>query len=178
MSDLMSDLAARPARPVPVAATQARYRRKWAAVVAALLLTFPLGGAAHAQLLAEVMTVTAIQVQFNGAVSFPRGTLRATGAGVDAIVRRIEGHSAWTEWEAYTLGGVATSLAGAIDHQVSTAYAVAGYFEQSRSQHSAQGPLGPETHTRIVYSGPEGGQRLLYFVRAGQEVVWLTTRSR
>src|SRR5690606_14162051 len=118
MSDLMSDLAARPARPVPVAATQARYRRRWAAVEAALLLTFPLGGSAHAQLLAEVMAVTAIQAQFNGAVSFPRGTLRATGAGVDGIVRRIEGHSAWTEWEAYTLGGVATSLAGAIDHQV------------------------------------------------------------
>lgn len=146
----------------------------------ALALAVPLGfgHVAQAQLLAEVMTVTAIQAQFNSAVSFPRGTLRATGAGVDAIVARIAGGADWTEWEAYTLGGVATALAGAIDHQVSTAYAVAGYFEQSRADHNVQGPLGPETHTRIVYVGPVGGQRLLYFVRAGQEVVWLTARSR
>lgn len=157
--------------------TQAPYRlrRRLAVAVAALTL---LGATAQAQLLAEVMTVTAIQAQFNPAVSFPRGTLRATGAGVDALVRRIEGASSWTDWEAYTLGGIATSLAGAIDHQVSTAYAVAGYFEQSRSQHTVQGPAGPETHTRIVYVGSDGGQRLLYFVRAGQEVVWLTARAR
>lgn len=146
--------------------------------VLALVLALPLLTVARAQLLAEVMTVTAIQAQFNSAVSFPRGTLRATGAGVDVILRRVEGASAWTDWEAYTLGGVATSLAGAIDHQVTTAYAVAGYFEESRTQHTVQGPMGPETHTRIVYAGPEGGQRLLYFVKAGQEVVWLTARSR
>ena len=155
----------------------ARLQRCWLAALAlALVLAF--GAPARAQLLAEVMTVTAIQAQFNSAVSFPRGTLRATGAGVDVILRRVEGASAWTDWEAYTLGGVATSLAGAIDHQVSTAYAVAGYFEESRTQHTAQGPMGPETHTRIVYVSPEGGQRLLYFVKAGQEVVWLTARSR
>lgn len=135
-------------------------------------------GVARAQLLAEVMTVTAIQAQFNGAVTFPRGTLRATGAGVDAILRRVQGASAWTEWEAYTLGGVATGLAGAIDQQVSTSYAVAGYFQQSREQFSVTGPAGPETHTRIVYVGDDGTQRLLYFVKAGQEVVWLTARSR
>lgn len=145
---------------------------------AALALALLTGSVAQAQLLAEVMTVTAIQAQFNSAVSFPRGTLRATGAGVDAIVRRIEGSSAWTDWEAYTLGGVAANLAGAIDHQVTTAYAVAGYFEQSRTQQTVQGPAGPETHTRIVYGAAEGGERLLYFVRAGQEVVWLTARSR
>lgn len=160
-----------------MAAPRARLARVLPAALAVALL-LPLGGRVHAQLLAEVMTVTAIQAQFNSAVSFPRGTLRATGAGVDAIVRRIDGSSAWTDWEAYTLGGVATSLAGAIDHQVTTAYAVAGYFEESRTQQTVQGPTGPETHTRIVYVGPEGGQRLLYFVRAGQEVVWLTARSR
>lgn len=143
-----------------------------------LLLALPVGGVAHAQLLVEVMTVTAIQAQFNSAVRFPSGSLRATGTGVDAILRRVDGAAAWTDWEAYTLGGIATSLSGAIDHQVSTAFAVAGYFEESRSQHTAQGPVGPETHTKIVYVGPDGAQRLLYFVRAGQEVVWLTARSR
>lgn len=177
MSRRMSNLAVRPARPASRGSARSQPERRWA-VVAGLLLTLWFGGAAHAQLLAEVMTVTAIQAQFNSAVSFPRGTLRATGAGVNAMVQRIEGSAAWTDWEAYTLGGLATGLAGAIDHQVSTAYAVAGYFERSRSQHTAQGPAGPETHTRIVYTGPEGGQRLLYFVRAGQEVVWLTARSR
>lgn len=143
-----------------------------------LLLAVPIGSVASAQLLAEIMTVTAIQAQFNSAVRFPSGSLRATGAGVDAIVRRVDGAAAWTDWEAYTLGGIATNLAGAIDHQVSTAFAVAGYFEESRQQLNVQGPTGPETHTKIVYVGPDGANRLLYFVRAGQEVVWLTARSR
>lgn len=153
-------------------------QRSHALLALALLLAFAVGGVARAQLLAEVLTVTAIQAQFDSSVRMPRGTLRATGAGVDALLRRVEGASAWTEWEAYTLGGVATALAGAIDHQVTTAYAVAGYFEQERSERTVQGPVGSETHTRIVYVDDAGGRRLLYFVRAGQEVVWLTARAR
>lgn len=170
----MSSLGSRSPRHVLEGAASLRALRQAALT---LMMVLALGGV-RAQLLAEVMTVTAIQAQFNSAVRFPSGTLRATGAGVDDILRRVDGASAWTDWEAYTLGGVATNLAGAIDHQVTTAYAVAGYFEESRSQFTAQGPAGAETHTKIVYVGPDGAQRLLYFVRAGQEVVWLTARSR
>ncbi len=173
----MSSLGSRSPRHVLEGAASLRALRQAALTLVMVLAALTLGGV-RAQLLAEVMTVTAIQAQFNSAVRFPSGTLRATGAGVDDILRRVDGASAWTDWEAYTLGGVATNLAGAIDHQVTTAYAVAGYFEESRSQFTAQGPAGAETHTKIVYVGPDGAQRLLYFVRAGQEVVWLTARSR
>src|SRR5690554_4980708 len=135
---------------------RARYPHAARALPVTLLLALTLIlSTAQAQLLAEVMTVTAIQAQFNPAVSFPRGTLRATGAGVEALLRRVEGAAAWTDWEAYTLGGVAVGLAGAIDHQVTLQYAMAGYLEKSRSQHNVQGPAGPETHTRIVYAGED-----------------------
>ncbi|NLG08241.1 MAG: hypothetical protein GX560_03155 [Deinococcales bacterium] len=159
-------------RPVP-----GRFARRLTPLALALV-ALPLAGLAQAQLLAEVLTVTAISAQFDPSVSLPRGSLRATGAGVDVLLQRVEDAGSWTDWEAYTLGGIAVGLAGAVDQQVTTAFAVAGYFEQERSQRTVQGPAGPETHTRIVYVGDDGGRRLLYFVRAGQEVVWLTARSR
>ncbi|HET9026651.1 MAG TPA: hypothetical protein VFN07_03895 [Trueperaceae bacterium] len=145
------------------------------AIMIALLLLAP---AAHAQLLADVLMTTAIAAQFDSGVSFPRGTMRAVGTGVNALVARIPGSSNWTDWEAYALGGVVTALAAAKVHEVSTAYAVAGYFESERSETAASGPLGPETHTRIVFVGDDGTSRLLYLIRAGQEVVWLTARAR
>lgn len=134
--------------------------------------------AAHAQLLADVMVTTAIQAQFNSAVSLPRGTMRAMGAGTAELLARVDDAGAWTDWEVYTLGGVVKALSSAVAHEVSTAYAVAGYFEQQRSERTVAGPMGSEAHTRIVYLGEAGDLRLLYFIRSGQEVVWLTARGR
>ncbi|HRN17958.1 MAG: hypothetical protein WC972_07320 [Trueperaceae bacterium] len=151
-----------------------RYRTLWLAA----LLTFAIAPAAHAQLLADVLMTTAISAQFDAGVSFPRGTMRAVGKGVDALVARIPDSGAWTDWEAYALGGVVVALAGAKVHEISTAYAVAGYFEQERTERAVSGPQGPETHTRIVFVGEDGSQRLLYLIRAGQEVVWLTAKAR
>ena len=48
--------------------------------LALALVALPLAGLAQAQLLAEVLTVTAISAQFDPSVSLPRGSLRATGA--------------------------------------------------------------------------------------------------
>lgn len=121
---------------------------------------------------------TAISAQFDTAVSFPRGTMRAVGNGVDALLVRIPDASSWTDWEAYALGGVVVSLAGAKVHEISTAYALAGYFQQEQTERAVSGPQGPETHTRIVFVGEDGSQRLLYLIRAGQEVVWLTAKAR
>lgn len=133
---------------------------------------------AHAQLLADVMVTTAIQSQFNSAVSLPRGTMRASGAGTAELLARVDDAAAWTDWEVYTLGGVVTGLSNAAFHEVSTAYAVAGYFEQQRSERQRVGPAANETHTRVVYVGEAGDLRLLYFIRTAQEVVWLTARGR
>lgn len=146
--------------------------------LAVLLALMPLYPVARAQLLADVLMTTAIMAQFDTGVTFPRGTMRAVGDGVGALVARIPGASSWTDWEAYALGGVVASLGTAKVHEISTAYAVAGYFEKERSETTAQGPTGPETHTRIVYVADTGSTRLLYLIRAGQEVVWLTARSR
>lgn len=161
-----------------VAPARRRYRAS-APIILSLFVSlcalFPL---ARAQLLADVMMTTAIMAQFDQSVSLPRGTMRAVGAGVNALVARIPGSGSWTDWEAYALGGVVTGLAGAKANEVATAYALAGYFEQSRSETTVTGPSGPEAHTRIVYVSDDGTSRLLYLIKAGQEVVWLTARAR
>lgn len=153
-----------------------RVRRLTVALLlhAALLLS----ATASAQLLTDVLTATAVQAQFSSAVRFPPNTLRASGAGVNALLGRVEGASNWTEWEAYTLGGAVAGLAAAVDHQVTTAFAVAGLLEESRDVKTVTGPSGQETHTHIVYVSDSGERRLLYFVRAGNEVVWLTARAK
>lgn len=159
----------------PPTLRRARGRAAGRTLLLALALVLP---AAHAQLLADVLMTTAIMAQFDSNISLPRGTMRAVGSGVDRLVARIPGSGAWTDWEAYALGGVAVGLAGAKVHEVSTAYALAGYFERERSETTVGGPQGPETHTRIVYVADDGAERLLYLIRAGQEVVWLTARPR
>ena len=147
-------------------------------LLAALLAAAVLGPVAHAQLLADVLMTAAISAQFDPGVSLPRGSMRAVGDGVGALVARVPGSAGWTEWEAYALGGVTAALAPAMVQQIATAYAVAGYFEAERSEATVTGPGGPEAHTRIVYTAEDGTSRLLYVIRAGQEVVWLTAKAR
>lgn len=164
----MSTDCLRPARGNSAAAR----RFAWLLVGAVLL-----GGVARAQLLADVMVTTAIAAQFDGAVRFPSGSLRAVGTGADAIRARVPDQGAWQDWEVYAARGIATALQPAFVHQIATAYAVAGYFERERSERVVPGPAGGETHLRLIFAG-EDGARLLYLIRSGQEVVWLTARSR
>ena len=137
-----------------------------------------LGSVARAQLLVDVMVTAAISAQFDSSVSLPHGSMRAVGDGVGALVARLPDASAWTEWEAYVLSGVTVGLAPGVVHEISTAYAVAGYFETERSERAVAGPAGPATHTRIVFVGDDGSSRLLYVIRADREVVWLTAKAR
>jgi len=139
------------------------------ALAAALLV----GTAARAQLLADVLVASAIAAQFDATVRFPSGSLSAVGVGADRMVARVPGHEEWTDWEVYAARGIAANLQPAFIHQISTAFAVAGYFEQERSETD----VGSELHTRILFASDDG-TRLLYLLRAGQEVVWLTARSR
>lgn len=141
-------------------------------LVAALLVVAPLG-VVRAQLLADVMVSTAIAAQFDSSVRFPSGSLRAEGAGTAALRARVSDAARWTDWEVYAARGIAAALQPAFVHQVSTAFAVAGYFEASRDETVVNG----ETRTRIVFEG-DAGERLLFVVRSASEVVWLTARSR
>lgn len=142
-------------------------------LVGAVMLT----GVARAQLLADVLVTAAIAAEFDASVRFPSGSLRAVGTGADAIRARVPDQAAWQDWEVYTARGIAMALQPAFVHQIATAYAVAGYFEQERSERAVSGPAGAETHLRLVFAGDDG-TRLLYLIRSGQEVVWLTARSR
>lgn len=164
----MSTLRLRPARGKPDTVRR---------LACLLVVAIGFGGAARAQLLVDVMVTTAIAAQFDSAVRFPSGSLRAMGAGADAIRARVPDQAAWQDWEVYAARGIAAALQPAFVHQIATAYAVAGYFEQERSERAVSGPTGAETHLRLVFAGNDG-TRLLYLIRSGQEVVWLTARSR
>lgn len=144
-------------------------------LVAAMLLTS--WSLARAQLLADVMVATAISATFDSSIRFPRGSYSAVGAGADALINRVPGSSSWTDWEVYVASGIAANLQAGFVHNISTSFAVAGYFEEERSESSVAHGGTNEVHTRIVYDGPSG-KRLLYLVRSGQEVAWLTARSR
>lgn len=132
---------------------------------------------ARAQLLADVLMTTAISPTFDSSVRFPSGSYSAVGAGADALIARVPGSAAWTDWEVYVARGLAANLQTGFVHNIATSFAVAGYFEEQRSEESVVYGGVTEAHTRVVFDGPSG-KRLLYLVRAGQEVAWLTARSR
>lgn len=149
-------------------------RLLWCLLAVVGLGVAPLAGA---QLLADVMVATAISATFDSSVRFPSGSYTAVGAGADALIARVPGSAGWTDWEVYVARGLAANLQAGFVHNVVTSFAVAGYFEIERSENAATHAGVSETHTRIVFDGPSG-ERLLYLVRAGQEVAWLTARSR
>lgn len=147
------------------------------AALALVLLAGPAMG--HAQLLADVLTATAIAATFDSTVRFPSGSLRAMGDGVDALVRRLPGSDQWTEWEAYVARGLAANLKPAFVRDVMTSFAVAGYFEDTRESRAVDGPSGPETQTKITFADMMGSHRyVLYVVEAGDTVAWLIGRAR
>lgn len=157
--------------PAPAARRAAR------AAAALLALAGPV--VAHGQLLADVLTTTAIVATFDSGVRFPSGSLRAVGAGVDALASRLPGSADWTDWEAYVARGLAANLRPAFVHNVVTSLAAAGYFEDSRETWTATGPTGAETQTKVTFVDMTGGDRyVLYVVEAGDEVAWLIGRAR
>ncbi len=136
------------------------------------------GGVANAQLLADVMVTTAISATFDSTVRFPSGSLSAQGPGVDALIASVPDSADWTDWEVYVARGVAANLQPGFVHNVTTAFAVAGYFESERAENSVQTASGPQVRTRILFEGGDGALRLLYLIRSDQEVAWLIARSR
>jgi len=146
---------------------------------AAAVLALAAGAASHAQLLADVLTTTAIAATFDSSVRLPSGSLRAVGAGVDALVARLPGGSDWTDWEAYVATGLAANLRPAFVHNVVTSLAAAGYLEESRQSRTITGPNGPETQTWLTFSDLSGANRhVLYVIESGDEVAWLIGRAR
>lgn len=137
----------------------------------ALLLAAP---AALAQTLVEVTLVTAIASQLHPVLSWPAGSLRASGSGTTAVIARVPDAHAWTDWEVYTSSGLASRLAPALLQQAETGLAAEGYFRA----HQQERQVGGETHTRIEFEGMAGARALLYVVRAGEELVWLLARGR
>lgn len=141
-------------------------------VVALLVSSLPSGAAA--QTLAEVTFVAATATQLNPAIRLPTGSMRAIGAGVDALVARLPDAADWTGAEAYAARGLAARLRPAHVQQVTTSFAAAGYFEVAR----ATAPDGAGTRTRIEFEDAGGARMLLVLFDAPDELVWLVAASR
>jgi hypothetical protein len=141
-----------------------------AAFLSALLV---LSGIGSAQLLAEVATVAAASAQLDPAIRLPSGSFRATAQVPPGLINRIEGRGAYRDWEAYTARGLAGRLFPAHVQQLANSFAVAGYFQQSRSERR----VGNEKHTSQVFVGDGGGIILLYVIETSDELVWLIARG-
>lgn len=137
----------------------------------AVLVFLP--GVAQAQLLGEVMTVAAISAELNPAVRLPSGSLRVVGTPPASLLAKVPDAASFSDWEAYTATGVAASLQPAHVHQITTSFAVAGYFLENTSERT----LGNETHTRYLYSDATGDAALLYVIRTPEEL-WLIAHAQ
>jgi hypothetical protein len=138
-----------------------------------LTVVLAVAGVGQAQLLAEVMTVTAIASQLYPSMTFPPSSLRAVGAGTGPLIARVADASSWTDWEVFTATGFAAALEPAFVRDVELALLMEGFFRTETTVTEA----GAERHTRVVFV--EGDRRaLLYLIRSGPELVWLVARGR
>ena len=138
-----------------------------------LSLTLVLAGGASAQLLAEVTTVAAASAQLDPSIRLPSGSYRVLGQVPQSLLAKVEGGGGYGEWEAYAARGIAARLFPAHLHQLTNSFALAGYFQQGRSEKV----VGSEKHTRHVFQGTQGGTVLLYVIETPDELVWLIGRS-
>lgn len=143
--------------------------------IRAVLCSFAvsLAAAASAQLLIEVTVVAAASAQLNPAIQLPAGSYRVAGNIPPGLLKKIDGGSGFRDWEAYSARGLAARLFPAHLHQLSNSFAMAGYFEQSRSERKK----GKEKHVSRVFVGDDGSKTLLYVIETADELVWFIGRG-
>ncbi len=121
------------------------------------------------QTLVEVRLATTTALKLDSQIRLPSGSYRELGKGVARLVTKVRAREGFGDWEAYAARGIARNLQNAYVHQVATGFAVAGYLlaEEKAFQ------VGPERHTRYLFSAPDGRQVLLYVIEAPDTLVWL-----
>lgn len=139
--------------------------------LAALLGLAPL---ALAQTLAELQLVTAITAELNPAIQLPRGSYRAVSGDLSAFTRQVPDAAQFSDWEVYAATGLAANLQPAFVQQLSTSFAVSGYFQSESSERT----VGDELHTRYLFDDGSGGQTLLYTIRRPGELIYLIAKRR
>ena len=140
--------------------------------IVALLLAFCLSFSLT-QTLAEVSLVAAISAELNPAISLPSGSFRAIGEGTAPIIAQVPGAEGFTDWEVYSAGGIAANLQPAFVHQISTSFAVNGYFLSEQSERE----VGDAVHTKYLFDDGTGGTTLLYTIRSPQDLIYLIAKG-
>ena len=125
------------------------------------------------QTLAEVSLVAAITAELNPGISLPSGSYRAVGEGTAPIIAQVPGSESFTDWEVYAATGIAANLQPAFVQQLSTSFAVNGYFLTEQTEREAGGAV----HTKYVFDDGMGGTTLLYTIRSPDELIYLIAKG-
>jgi hypothetical protein len=125
-----------------------------------------LGLNALAQTLVEISTVVAVQSTLFTAIKFPSGSYKAA-AGSQEIIARIP-NGAKYKWEVSVAKGTAARLHDAFVHQIATAFASNGFFQEEQKTQQVNG----ENRTLYTFKDDLGQTALLFVVRKGDELVF------
>lgn len=125
------------------------------------------------QTLAEVSLVAAISAELNPGISLPSGSFRAIGEGTAPIIAQVPDANNFTDWEVYSAGGIAMNLQPAFVQQISTAFAVNGYFLSEQTERE----VGDAVHTHYLFDDGAGGTTLLYTIRSPQDLIYLIAKG-
>lgn len=126
-----------------------------------------------AQTLAEVTLVAAITAELNPGLSLPKGSFRAVGEGTAPLIAQVPGNEGFSDWEVYSAGGLAANLQPAFVQQISTSFAVNGYFLLEQIERD----VGAAVHTRYLFDDGAGGTTLLYTIRQPDNLIYLIARG-
>lgn len=125
------------------------------------------------QTLAEVSLVAAISAELNPGISLPSGSFRAIGEGTAPIIAQVPDANNFTDWEVYSAGGIAMNLQPAFVQQISTSFAVNGYFLSEQTERE----VGDAVHTHYLFDDGAGGTTLLYTIRSPQDLIYLIAKG-
>lgn len=129
-------------------------------------LALVLGLNAFAQTLVEITTVVAIQSTLFSNIKFPSGSFKA-GVGSQEIIARVPGGAKY-KWEVSVAKGTAARLHDAFVHQIATAFATNGFFQEDLKTQQVSG----ESRSLYTFKDDTGQTALLFVVRKGDELVF------
>lgn len=132
-----------------------------------------LGTLAYTQTLAEVQLVTAIATELNPAIKLPRGSYRAVGEGTQQVISEVENADSYTNFEVYTATGITAALQPVFVQQISTAFAVTGYFIAEQTEKT----VGSAKHTSYIFDDGSS-TALLYTIRTSKELIWVVAKGK
>ena len=143
------------------------------AAIAALGFTL---APALAQSAAELVTVATISSKLDSSIAVPAGTSLVNNPKLAQEFAAQLGADAsnYSDFELYVAKGLAKNLADAFVVKLETNFAAAGYYKTGSSTQTANN----ETRVRSEFSNDSGKTLLLYVVKRGDGVYFLSAKKK